>query len=217
MKTIDLLNLNADERAELIAQLQEQEMAERRKREEDIQAYKALVDESVKNAFPILAGVSEKLAKNKAEIRDKFNKAILMKSELYGLKDLQRSHTFTDADGQLRVTLGCYTIDNYDDTVEAGIQIVREYLSSLAKDPESKLLVDTIMKLMSKDQKGTLKASRVLQLQQLADKTGDKRFLEGVQIIKDAYRPIESKTYVKAEYKDETGTWRNLPLGMTEA
>ncbi|OJV19338.1 MAG: hypothetical protein BGO30_07140 [Bacteroidetes bacterium 41-46] len=214
---MDVKNLTAEERAALKAEIEQQELAEKQKRKDDTEAYKALVDESVKNVFPILAGISEKLAKNKAEIRDKFNKAISMKAELYGIKDQQRSHTFTDVDGQFRVTLGYYTTDNYDDTVEAGIQIVREYLASLAKDSDSQLLVDTIMKLLSKDQKGTLKASRVLQLQQLADKTGDKRFLEGVQIIRDAYRPIESKTYVKAEYKDEIGAWKNLPLGMTEA
>jgi hypothetical protein len=214
---VDITRLNSNERKALMEQLQQQEVEEQRRKEADIATYKTLVDESVKNSFPILVGVSEKLAKNKSEIRDKFRKAIELKQQIYGVKDLQKSHTFTDTDGQFRITLGVYSIDNYDDTVDVGIQLVKEYIGSLAKDKDSKLLVDTIMKLLAKDQKGTLKASRVLQLQQLAEKSGNEKFLEGVKIIRDAYSPIESKTYIKAEYKDETGAWKNLPLGMTES
>lgn len=214
---MDVTTLSQEERKALIEQLQQQELAEQKKKEEDILAYKALVDESVKNAFPVLVGISDKLAKNKKDIRDKFNKAIELKQQIYGIKDLQRSHTFTDAEGQFRIALGVYTIDNYDDTVDVGIKMVKDYIGSLARDKESTLLVDTIMKLLAKDQKGTLKASRVLQLQQLAEKSGDEKFIAGVKIIRDAYAPIESKTFIKAEFKDETGAWKNLPLGMTES
>lgn len=108
-------------------------------------------------------------------------------------------------------------IDNYDDTVDAGIAKVKEYISSLARDEQSKILVETVLKLLSKDSKGTLKASRVLQLQQMAEKSGNADFIEGVRIIRDAYRPIESKSYVRAEYKSDSGAWVSVPLGMTEA
>jgi len=79
------------------------------------------------------------------------------------------------------------------------------------------MLIETILKLLSKDKKGTLKPSRVLQLEQLGNQLGNEKFLEGVRIIKEAYKPLESKSYIRAEYKDETGSWVNVPLGMTEA
>ena len=109
------------------------------------------------------------------------------------------------------------TIDNYDDTVDAGISIVKEYISSLARDENSRILVDTVMRLLAKDQKGTLKPSRVMQLRQMADKSGNARFIEGVRIIEAAYKPVQSKTFVRAEIKDENGMWKSIPLGMTEA
>ena len=101
--------------------------------------------------------------------------------------------------------------------MDAGIAKVKEYISSLARDEQSKILVETVLKLLSKDSKGTLKASRVLQLQQMAEKSGNADFIEGVRIIRDAYRPIESKSYVRAEYKSDSGAWVSVPLGMTEA
>lgn len=74
-----------------------------------------------------------------------------------------------------------------------------------------------VMKLLAKDQKGTLKASRIIQLRKIAEDTGSERFLEGVRIIEEAYSPAISKTYVRAEYKDDKGVWISIPLGMTEA
>lgn len=214
---MNIKNLSAQERKTLMEQLKAEEIAAEQKKIQDQFAYKKLVDETVKNAFPRLIGISEKLAKNKSDIRDAFRRAIELKKEVYGVKELQQSHTFTDAEGQFRITIGVYVIDNYDDTVDVGISMVRQCITELGRDEQSKVLIETILKLLSKDKKGTLKPSRVLQLGQLANKLGNERFLEGVRIIKEAYNPLESKSYIRAEYKDETGSWVNVPLGMTEA
>ena len=95
--------------------------------------------------------------------------------------------------------------------------MITEYLQSLATDEKSSTLVGMVMKLLAKDQKGTLKASRIIQLRRIAEKEGDERFIEGVRIIEEAYNPTESKTWLRAEYKDESGAWHIIPLGMTEA
>lgn len=214
---MDIKNLKPEERKALIEQIQELEAADKQKKESNISAYKASVSENVLTAFPILEESAKGLTSVKTKIRDMFAASIALKGELFGVKNDQRSHTFTDDSGKYRITLGVNVNDAYDDTVEAGIAIVKEYIGSLAKDADSKLLVDAIMKLLSRDQKGMLKASRVLQLQQLAEKSGSQRFMEGVAIIKNAYRPVESKSYIKAEYKNDEGAWVSLPLGITEA
>ena len=209
--------MTAEERAALLSDLQAAEAADKEQREQDIAAYKSLVSDTVEDAFPKLEAISTELAERKGRVRGMFATVIRMKSDLYGVKDGQRSHQFMNAEGTQRITLGCHVIDNYDDTVDAGIEKVKEYINSLARDEQSQMLVDTVLKLLSKDGKGTLKASRVLQLQQLADRSGDAGFVEGVRIIRDAYRPIESKSYIRAEYKNDAGAWIAVPLGMTEA
>ena len=66
------------------------------------------------------------------------------------------------------------------------------------------------------DQQGNIKASRVLQLRRMAEETGNERFIEGVKIIEESYQPATTKQYIRAEYKDEKGVWRNVPLSVTD-
>ncbi|MCR9011978.1 DUF3164 family protein [Gabonibacter chumensis] len=214
---MNLNELTPEERAQLAKEALEVEKAIERQKENDRQAYKELVSNKVDELFPLLDHLSMQLGEAKKHVYDEFSIALSMKRELYKVKDSQNSHAFMNVTGDRRITLGNNTIDNYDDTVDAGISIVKEYISSLARDENSRILVDTVMRLLAKDQKGTLKPSRVMQLRQMADKSGNARFIEGVRIIEAAYKPVQSKTFVRAEIKDENGMWKSIPLGMTEA
>lgn len=200
--------------------------AEARKRAEEKarqmrEVYTEMVDKEIAELMPELVKVSGDIAAAKKKAYDNFKAIIELKEEIFRLRkneDLDvKSHTFTTTKGDMRITLGAYTIDNYLDTAEEGIAIVKDYISSLAKDAESQALVDMVLKLLAKDAKGTLKASRIIQLRRLADKSGNERFIEGVKIIEEAYAPVPSKTYVKAEVKGENGEWKAIPLGMTES
>ncbi|MEA4916309.1 DUF3164 family protein [Proteiniphilum sp.] len=187
------------------------------KQAQDRESYKQLVDESIEMCFPSLKGIADQLRIGKKLCYDTFAQVVEMKADVYGVKDGQKSHAFTHRNGTMRIILGNYETDNYDDTVNVGIEKVKEYLKSLAKDNDSSLLVEGVLKLLSRDQTGNLKASRVLQLRKMAEQSGNEKFIDGVKIIEDAYRPAVSKTFVKAEYKNEQNEWIAVPLGMTEA
>ena len=68
--------------------------------------------------------------------------------------------------------------------------------------------------LLKKDKNGNLKASRV-ELEAIANENGNETLLEGVKIIKEAYKPSKSSTYVEAYYKDKTGKMVSVPLSIT--
>lgn len=195
----------------------EAEEAARRMREE----YAGMVDREIENAIPELRNLSENIRTVKKKVYDSFRTILELKADIFMLnkgKEIDvKSNTFTNSRGDMRITLGAYMVDNYRDTAEDGVAIVKEYISSLAKDDESRALVDMVLRLLAKDAKGTLKAQRIIQLRKIADNSGNERFIEGVKIIEEAYNPIPSKTYVKAEVKGGNGEWRNIPLGMTEA
>lgn len=179
--------------------------------------YRRLVDEEIARAIPELKCVSNRLAETKAEVIEGFKTILSMKGELFGTRTEQRTHTFTSSDGTARLTLGSYVTDGYLDTVEDGIDIVREYIESLATDAKSRSLIQMVLRLLSRDSKGTLKASRIVQLRRVAEETGDERFLEGVRIIEEAYSPAVSRTFIRAEVRGKDGGWHNIPLGMTES
>ena len=184
----------------------------------DREAYRDLVDETIDKTVPALMRLSQGIKETKQSILDDFRHVIEMKADVLKLKkDGQRSDTFTNSQGDKRITIGVYTTDGYRDTVEDGIAIVKEYIEGLASDEKTKALVKMVLRLLARDAKGTLKASRVVQLRKIAEETGSDRFMEGVQIIEEAYQPAISKQFIRAEVKNENGAWVCVPLGMTEA
>lgn len=210
-----------EEELELLGKFRQEQAAKAaaEKAKQERENYAKLVDATIEDSMPGLLQMSGSLAAIKGRTFDNFKSILELKGELFKTKvrDDQKSHTFTNSAGNKRITLGVYVTDGYRDTVEDGIEIVKEYIASLAKDPDSEALVKMVLRLLSRDAKGTLKASRIVQLRKVANDTGNMRFLEGVKIIEEAYQPVVSKQYIRAEVKDEKGVWRNIPLGMTES
>ena len=185
----------------------------------DRATYNRMVDDEIARSIPVLLDISDRIKTSKQRVMDNFKTILEMKYDLFRtkVKDDQKSHTFTNSEGDKRITLGVYVTDGYRDTVEDGIAIVKEYIEGLAKDEKTKALVSMVLRLLSRDAKGTLKASRIVQLRKVAEETGDERFLEGVRIIEESYQPEVSKQFIRAEVKDVNGMWRSVPLGMTES
>lgn len=211
---MDLSKMTAAERAALKAQLEAEERAEIQKRQESIDAYKQSVDEFCKDVFGRMQKVSELMRAEKERTFFAANILIEMKEQLYRTKQDRHSNQFTTSDGKYTIALGYRTNDGWDDTVDVGIAKVKEYLRSLAANEDAAKAVDIIMKLLAKDKKGNLKASAMIQLEQEATKIGDATFIEGVQIIRDAYRPVDTCQFISVSYKDENGVKQTLPLSL---
>jgi hypothetical protein len=60
------------------------------------------------------------------------------------------------------------------------------------------MLVDGITALLKPDRHGNLKASRVLDLQQLAKKHPEPLLVDGVEIIIAGHRPVRSNWFIEA-------------------
>lgn len=210
--------MTAEEKAEFEAfQAAKAKKAAEEKARADREQYRQLVDDEIERSIPVLEEISGRIKESKQRVMDNFKTILEMKGDLFKtkLKEDQRSHTFTNSKGNKRITLGVYVTDGYRDTVEDGIAIVKEYIESLAKDDKTRSLVSMVLRLLARDAKGTLKASRIVQLRKVAMETGDDRFMEGVRIIEESYQPEVSKQFIRAEIKNENGMWKPIPLGMT--
>ena len=211
------VTMTPEERAEYeefrAKKAREREEAARKAQREE---YARLVDDEVAAAVDQLKELSEQMATIKKTIFDNFDTIIRMKREVMSLckPDGQYTHTFTSSDSRCRITLGNRMVDDYRDTVEDGIAMVKDYITSLAKDEDSAQLVGLIMSLLERNKSGALQPSRVIRLRQLADKRQDPRLLEGVKIIEDSYQPYASSTFVQAEIKGATG-WMTIPLNIS--
>lgn len=217
---MEQVTMSAEERQEFEAfKAAKAKKEAEQKAKEQRELYSKMVDEEIENSIPELSSLSEQIKTTKETVYGNFKTILEMKQEIFGskMKDNQRSHTFTNSEGNKRITLGVYVTDGYRDTVEEGIDIVKEVISGFANSAETEALVKMVLKLLSRDAKGTLKASRIVQLRKIAEESGNDRFIEGVKIIEEAYQPAISKQYVRAEMKDEKGQWKVIPLGMTES
>lgn len=206
--------------------LLEQARADKAKREaeekhaQEVKTYKELVDEAVNLTVPEAQDISRILEQKKAAIFERFHSIISMKDELFSgsskAKDGRFTDTFTNKDSTARVTLGFNTNDAYDDTYTAGVEKVKEYIQSLASDDKSRQLAEMVNTLlMERSKAGQLKAQNVLRLESIANEIGDPTFIEGMKIIRDAYRPDRTKQFVKVEVKDESGKFQTVSLNMT--
>ncbi|MGQ1889154.1 DUF3164 family protein [Thermophagus sp. OGC60D27] len=212
---LDLSKMTPEQRAALKQQLIAEEEAEKEKKRKERENYRDNVNKVVGNTIKDLQVLSSFLSQKKAEIFNLFNSLLKQKKELYGYRNGQQSHTFTDNKGN-SIVIGFRIIDSWDDTVEAGIAKVNDYIDSLSTNEETAKLVRIIQGFLKKDQKGNLKPSRVLELQKLAKDINDPGLTEAVDIIKDAYKPNRSAYFIEASYKDPvTGKAVNIPLSIT--
>jgi hypothetical protein len=212
--SVDIKTLSAEDRAALLADLQKEQEAEQEQKKQERERYKELTNATVTESIKRLMNMSSELSQLKASIFNSFATLLQMKAELFGIKEGQQSHDFTNKDG-MTISIGSRIIEGWDDTVESGISIVNKYLEGLATDDKSAKLVNMIYRLLKKDAKGNLKGNRVLELQKLADELDDTTFTEGVNIIRTAYRPFRSAFFIEAYCKDNMGKKQSVPLSIT--
>ncbi|WP_461631718.1 hypothetical protein [Labilibaculum euxinus] len=209
--------MTADQRRQL-EELKKLESKEKEQTKEDRETLKTMTGETVKDAFGVLLGLSKSITEAKGIVYGMFADIIELKKEVYKTSDEQFSHTFTTKDSKLRIIVGFHVVDSFDDSHTAGVDGVNEYLNSMGTDDNSRWLVKTIKKYISRNTKGELNAKKVMELMQLANERGDQLLIDKVQIIVDAYTPIKTKLFIMAKYRDDKqNEWKTLPLGITEA
>ena len=216
-------NLSPEEKEQLAREAfksKEKEFAKRAKEEQEAH-YKQLGDETIEKAVESVGELNLKMTVAKKQIFNDFDTVIALKNELYTgqkwLKTDRVTNTFTNQEGNKRVTVGYHTNDNYLDTYTEGVKLVEEYISSLATDENGQKLADMVKVLLSERGKGgQLKAQNVLRLQRMANDSKNETFIEGMRIISDAYSPTKSKQFVKVEIKGEHNEWVTVSTNMTD-
>ena len=211
---IDLKNLTEKQKKELLKELEAEKTKEEELKKERRESYKKLVSDVSAETFEKLKKISRDMSLVKKDIFESFKAVVDLKEELYGIKENQQSHTFTDTATGTTITIGRRVVDNYDDTVHAGIAKVKKYIATLT-DGQGTDIEKVLELLLRKDKNGNLKASRVLELDKLAKDIENEDLKDGVRIIKDAYTPQKTAYFIEASYKDETGAKRTLPLSLS--
>jgi hypothetical protein len=219
MEAINLDQLTPQQIEDLTKKLKEKQQLEADKRRRDREAYEELKDMAIRESFQLLKNLSEMIMEVRNQVFNNFDDVLSLKQIVFSLTDeqmeRQESHTFTSSDGQLSIIIGNNTVDRWDETVDVGITRVNEWLKSMAKDEESGKLVSFIHDMLKPNKDGVLKASRILDLSKKAAEFGDKKLIEAVELIREAYRPSKTSQYIKVKMKGDKGQDVYLPLSMS--
>ena len=212
---MDIRKMSKVERAALKAQLEAEERAEESKVQKERKAYVTKKDKFIERNFRLLSKLSGNMLKLKQVIFEESEELDKIQQSMFKVKLDRKSRTLTHSNGRITIKVGNRMNDGWDDKVEIGIEKVREYLSSLATDEKSRRLVDTITRLLARDQKGTLRANKILELKKLANEEKDATFLEGIRIIEESYKPVPTCQFIEVKYRDDNDKEQSLPLSIS--
>ena len=199
MSEINLSDLSPEARKKLAQQLKEQNKLEKQKREDNISAFKKLSEEFVTNNIDplvhhheITGALIEKLWSGYKSIKE-------LKADVYGTKiNEQDSHTSTLEDGSASITIGWNVSIGFDGTESAGVEKIKEFISSLSTDDENNkklsAAVNTFLKPNAKT--GMLNPAKIIELSKLKSEFNDERFNDGLDIIFNAQQRRQNSMYV---------------------
>ena len=122
-----------------------------------------------------------------------------LKADVYGTKiNEQDSHTSTLEDGSASITIGWNVSIGFDGTESAGVEKIKEFISSLSTDDENNkklsAAVNTFLKPNAKT--GMLNPAKIIELSKLKSEFNDERFNDGLDIIFNAQQRRQNSMYV---------------------
>ena len=125
---MEKVEMTAEERREFEAfraEKKKKEAAELRKQQRA--TYQQMVDDELAQAVPELRRLSQDIRTVKDAVFGNFQTVLQMKEEVVGFKeDGQFSHTFTNSESTLRLTLGVNTVDGWSEWYASTLKALRQ-------------------------------------------------------------------------------------------
>lgn len=217
--TIDINQLSAEQLKELSTKLAKKQKEEAERKKADKKAYKSLQADFLRANIDGLVSRQKDQEVLINKLFADFLPIMELKESVFGveIKD-QESHTITADDGQSSITIGHNFVISFDGTESAGIQIIKDFLSSLPGDDENsrKLskAVDVLLKPNGKT--GMLNPARIIQLNEMRSEFNSDDFNRGVDIIVAAQHKTRTTQYVKGyKFIDDGGMTKKLKFIFT--
>ena len=203
----NLDDLSPEERKNLQKQLKENEKKEKKQRLENVATFKKMAEEFVENNIDPLIHHHEITGALIQKLWQEYETIRTLKSEIYGTKiNEQDSHTSTFEDGSASITIGWNICIGFDGTESAGVEKIKEFITSLSSDEENNkklsAAVHTFLKPNGKT--GELNPSKIIELSKLSAEFDDERFDDGLKIIFDAQQRRQNSMYVSG--------WKIVPI-----
>lgn len=209
MAKIDLNGLSPEERAQLLAQLQDEEKQNRLDRRETYEALRAVfmheVKENVLEMVNAVRGFRRWLENETAGF------TAVMKEYGQVKNDEQRSYTITD--GDFRLELKSNKVKGFDERADMAAERLIDYLKRYMQNSEKGSddpMYQMAMTLLERNKMGDLDYKSISKLYELEDKF-DEEYAEIMRLFKEANVVQRNATnYYFHRRNPETGVWTRI-------
>lgn len=198
-KTIDLKDLSLEERKELARQLKEEERKEKEALKSNKESLQELTEEVIDNNIDFFIKSQESVEVAILKLFEEVTTIIDARVETFGIeKKDQDSHTLTKSDGSASIKMGWNIKPTFNGTESAGIQKIKEFMSSLAGQTQNeKLLMEFLNIALKTDIQGNYNPKKVRELNTMRERANSELFNNGMDIINSALIDIRTSMYAR--------------------
>lgn len=205
MSTIDVTQLSAEQRADLLKQMQTLENQERQQKQ---QAYEELKADAIISLICIAQNLNEQLVSFKQHAFE------TMGSLHEILKEYSGRHA--DSKGNFKVEFQNFKIHysrqergSYDERATEAEGYIFDFIKNRYADDEA--TKEFILSLLER-KKGDLDPSNIQKLYTYEQKFNDENFSRACALFRESFKWDYSKDYVRFYQRDEKGEWKQIIL-----
>lgn len=196
---IDLNKLTKTERKEWLKKLKDEERKEKEQIRQNKESLQVLTEEVVDNNVDFFISSQESVEESILKLFSEAETIIEARGETFGIEKVEQdSHTLTKRDGSASIKIGWNVKPTFDGTESAGIQKIKEYMSSLAGASENeKLLMDFLNIALKTDVQGNYNPKKIRELNTMRNRANSELFNDGMDIIDKALIDIRTSMYAR--------------------
>lgn len=107
------------------------------------------------------------------------------------------------------------TEPTWDERAEKGVMLLKDFLADVVKKRDVKTY-ELLMGFLTKNEKGDLEHSRVMELLKHQDYSTDQRWVEGISLVKEGYSNVMKGYGYQLQYRPAEGDkWENINLAFS--
>ena len=207
---------SSQELKQLLQQVEEEEKEEmERKKRQYKRKRDQFVQEKVEYAKELsrtLAEFKEKIISSGHELHDEMLELFNVKKAKEEDGKVGKQFSLITEDGRFKLTIEREEKTNLDESAEAGIEKIRNYMQTHVKQRD-KMLYGMLEELLMKNKKGEWDERLVAKLSKYEDQINNEEFSQGLDILRKAYRTVDSSYYVRFYEKNfNTGKWEHIQV-----
>lgn len=212
MKTQNLHTDLTDEQLEQI-------LANRKKEKQlALQKEKTAYEKAKNNNIELLMAEANEIALLMSRFKAKVH-AIMNEQEIklneYGQirTNSKGGFSITHVDGSQRITRRRDTKPVWDEKASKATDLIKEFLSDIIKKRDLKLY-EILIKFLEKNNKGDMEYAKVFGLLEHEDKFDDKRWTEGLRLLKESYSSGFKGYAYEFQTLNQVGKWESKSLNF---